>query len=150
MILRKVTMNTTAALSPHLSAGASREEILALLGPPDDTGAGLRGFTILAWRDRTVQLTMHRGRLFLLAFYFQKPAGVAAWPGPFVALADFSAATTPGEVQDWLQKHEIEWQLTTVAGEQIIKAGAETGFYFEGGLLSSIQLISTDSTITSA
>ena len=145
MILWKVTMNITAALSPHLNAGASYEEILAVLGQPNDTGAGLRGFTILAWRDRTVQLTMHRGRLLLLAFYFQTPASVATWLAPFAALADFSAATTPGEVQGWLEKREIEWQLTTLADEQVIKAGAEAGFYFEDGLLSSIQITSTAS-----
>lgn len=135
-------MHLTETLSPHLSAGAGYEEILAVLGPPNETGAGLRGFTILAWRDRTVQLTIKRERLFLMAFYFRGVSNIASWPAPFAGLSDFSAATTPGEVQDWLQMRGIEWQHTKVAGEQVIKAGVEAGFYFEDGLLSSIQIAS--------
>ena len=137
-----MSMNTAATLAPALRIGANRDEIAAALGEPQDIGVGLRGVTILAYRERTIQCTLRRGEgLFLLAFYFHPEKGTE-WPLCLAALGDFSSDTTPGEVEDWLDQREITSLRMSVCDEVVIEASDGVRFHFESELLSSIQMIS--------
>jgi hypothetical protein len=130
-------------LSPSLSFEMNYDDIVAVLGEPQEEGKGLRGFTILAYRERTVQCTMFAGRLFLLAFYFHQNAGALLdWPRCFAALHDFSSTMNPSNVEGWLVQQGVPFLRSSVCGEEVIKAQIGVSFCFESGLLSSIQIIS--------
>jgi len=136
-----MNLNAASILAPTLGIGANRDQIITALGEPQDAGAGLRGFTLLAYRERTIQCTFRADGLFLLAFYFRTP-GSEEWPECLAALADFSSETKPGEVEGWLGRRDIPVRRMSVCDEVVIEAPDGVRFYFESGQLSSIQIIS--------
>lgn len=137
--------DTAATLAPTLHLGATRDQIVAALGEPQNIGTGLRGFTILAYRERTIQCTLGRkDGLFLLAFYFHPDKG-ADWPQCLAALADFSSESTPGEIEDWLDRRQIDSLRMSACDEIVIEAPVGVRFYFESEVLSSIQINSSAS-----
>ena len=129
-------------LAPALPIGANRNQLIAELGEPQQLGRGLGGSMLLSYREKTIQCSLRADRLFLLALYFRPAVDLSNWPKCLATLAHFSGTMKPSEVEEWLLQHRVQWRRITVGSEEVIEAPVGTRFYFESGLLSSIQIIS--------
>jgi hypothetical protein len=123
--------------------GASENEITDKLGQAQNRGKGIGGATLLAYRNKTIQLSFRDDRLFILAIYFRRQTEQSSWPQCLEALAAFSYETKSIEVEKWLNQCGIHWRRISVDGEEIIEAQAGTQFRLELGHLASIQITST-------
>jgi len=132
-------MDAHSLLAPSLPIGTNQKQIVTLLGEAQDWGKGIQEFTLLAYRDKTIQFSLRLDRLFLLAFYFRPTHEKAEWPQSFEALNVFSGKTTPSEVGAWLEQSCIPYRRTSVNGEDVVEAPVGVRFCFESGLLTSVQ-----------
>ncbi|ODT73622.1 hypothetical protein ABS71_06870 [bacterium SCN 62-11] len=120
-----------------LRRGATLEEVTELLGQPEDVGQGARGFKILAYRERKLQLTFRRGCLFLVAFYFEPTASRTKWPLVFPVPDEFSGSATEEELESWPSQRGYAWQKIG----NLMRVDDEVSLVFEDGKLSSIQIL---------
>lgn len=82
--------NFVGSLDPH----ATVSQVIELLGAPEDTGKGLRGFKILAYLNGQLQITFWRGSLNLVAFYFSPNDSAIRWPEVFTIPSSLTPPTS--------------------------------------------------------
>jgi len=138
-----MSLNAHSILAPTLPIGVELDVVVDELGEPQDRGR-LGKTTLLAYRDKTIQVHLLANRLCLLAFHMRSEIGLERWPRCFAALEDFSDQTTILDVEKWLEQRGISGRCIDVCGEQAIATQCGVRFCFQSGCLQSIQSLSNE------
>lgn len=123
-----------------LPPGATRAEVIELLGQPEAAGYPSRCDSLLAYRDLTLQLFFTYGRLDLVGCYFDRGnPSEPDWPGPVELPPELRSGMTEDELVRWLETQDLGWsQVTSPGGVRAYVLGGDVRFYANDGFLSSL------------
>mgnify|MGYP003575851664 CR=1 FL=1 len=125
----------------ELSRKANRSDVVGLFGDPEEIGQGLGGHVILAYRNKSIQITMKGDQVMMVSVHFDQSAKAFSWPDVLEPMSTLSGDMAEEEISQWLDRRSVLWRLGKVDGNSVFEISDGVTFCTEGGRLSSVHAV---------